>query len=79
MVFALADVQAEIDVDAVVTGHVLAPVLVLFPALTCGISVPASTLRRDCLPLSGIGARASNQRSANAFDPGDTTFSIIVD
>ncbi|WP_406257290.1 IS5 family transposase [Streptomyces chartreusis] len=57
----------------------VAPVLVLSPALTCGISVPASTLRRDCLPRSRFSARASNQRSANAFDPGDTTFSIILD
>lgn len=37
--------------------------------------MPASTLRRDC----PRGARASNQRSANASDTGDTTFSIIID
>ena len=47
--------------------------MLVLPGLTCGISVPASTLRRDC----PRGARASNQRSANASGTGDTTFSII--
>jgi hypothetical protein len=50
-----------------------APVFAFSPGLTCGISVPASTLRRDC----PRGARASNQRPANASGTGDTTFSII--
>ncbi|MFD7733417.1 IS5 family transposase [Kitasatospora phosalacinea] len=30
-------------------------------------------------PACGIGAQAPNQRSANASEPGDTTFSIMVD
>jgi hypothetical protein len=55
-------------------SHVLVPVLVPFPARICGISMPASTVRRDCLSLSGIGAQASNQRFTNAFDRGDTNF-----
>lgn len=51
----------------------------ILPGLSCGISLPASTLRRACLTRCGIGAPAPNQRSANASGPGDTTFSIMID
>lgn len=73
VVITLPDVQAQIAVDSSLVRHALRSRARLFPGLTCGISVPASTLRRDC----PMGARASNQRSANASGTGDTTFSII--
>ncbi len=48
VVIAFADVQAQIDVDARLVRHALCSRARVLPGLTCGISVPASTLRRDC-------------------------------
>ncbi len=44
----LADVQAQIDADAHLVRHALRSRARVLPGLTYGISVPASTLRRDC-------------------------------
>ncbi|MEU9298354.1 transposase [Streptomyces sp. NPDC048266] len=48
MVFAFADVQAQVDVDGSLVRHAGPSRACALPGLTCGISVPASALRRDC-------------------------------
>jgi hypothetical protein len=48
VMFALADVQPQIDADVRFTRHDRRSRRRLFPGLTCGIRLPASTLQRHC-------------------------------
>ncbi|BBC39152.1 hypothetical protein SGFS_104460 [Streptomyces graminofaciens] len=75
IVFALADVQAEEDVDAAGVDHVQAPALRLVrpaTATSCHIHVTESSSGRG-----EAGAQAPHQRSVDASGPGDTTPRII--
>ncbi|MFB6875347.1 hypothetical protein [Streptomyces sp. NPDC056323] len=77
MVFALADVQAEIDVDGAGVDHVRPPV-VLLPGFVHGTDRHIHITKS--LPACGQdGGHAPNQRSVSASGLGDTTPRITVD
>ncbi len=75
MVFALADVQAEEDVDVAGFDHVRPPV-VLHPAVH---GTDRHIHITKSLPTcEQAGGHAPNQRSVSASGPGDTTLRIMV-
>ncbi|MFF8351805.1 transposase, partial [Cellulosimicrobium funkei] len=57
----------------------VAPLLALSPASPAASACRHPRYEETASPIHGSGARASNQRSANASGTGDTTFSIIID
>ncbi|MFJ8765186.1 hypothetical protein [Streptomyces clavifer] len=76
MVFALADVQAEEDVDVAGVDHVQVPPVTLSSGLASASS--CHTHVTESSSGSGeAGAQAPHQRSVDASGPGDTTPRII--
>ncbi len=76
VVFALTDVQAEIDVDVAGLDHVHPPV-VLLPGLVHGTDRHIH-ITKSLPTYEQAGGHAPNQRSVSASGPGDTTPRIMV-
>jgi hypothetical protein len=71
VVFALADVQAEVDVDVAGVDHVRCPSVVL--ARPCHGTDRHTHITKSLPTWENAGGHAPNQRSVSAFRAGDTT------
>src|SRR6201991_4823792 len=79
VVLALAGIQAQVDIDAAVIVHTLAPILALFPALPAASACRHPRYDVTASPCPGSALVPLISGLPTPPTSGDTTFSIIID